>query len=336
MRPDLDFCSAPLYTSCLRGEEIHAELPALLSQRRLGFVHSIFENGINLAIGESEELVFIGTTKNGRLPFGIHMGVERVRRLRCSVRCGDPVIASTPDMLLFRHPSRPLVLDLSQAEPFQYHIEQEHYRSYRNLIHIDMMLHACRAWGVSTGLGVEWSRFLAEDYHPDEPQSITLRHMEQLMISLVCGEVQAIEEHLRFFLGRGQGLTPAGDDCLVGILAVQALTQAFHPALLSILHHIIEREEITTDVSKAYLRHALRGRFSDKVVKVLNAMMMEDALYFQAKLVQLLHSGHSSGIDTAFGIANSIMALRRYEHVRTSCDRIGRQRHFAASSRSDL
>ncbi|MCM3338943.1 DUF2877 domain-containing protein [Paenibacillus sp. MER TA 81-3] len=334
MRPSSDFCSAPLYTSCLMGEEMHAQLAALLSRRPIGRVHSIFENGINLAMGDA--LVFVGTTKNGRLPFGIHMGQESVRRLRFYVRRNDAVVAGTPDMIQFNHPTYPLTLDLSQAEPFHYGICAERYRMNRDLFHVCSFMETCLSWGVPTGLDVEWDRFLANDYMPDDPQYVTVQHAEQLLDALLSGEVRVIESHLRYFLGRGKGLTPSGDDFLVGLLAVHTLTQAFHPAFLTTLRHIVEREDITTDVSKAYLLHALHGRFSDKVTHVLNAMFTEDTSHFQAKLAQLLHTGHSSGIDTAFGIANAIMALRRYEHVRTSCDCIGGQRHFAASSRSNL
>ncbi|MEC0180103.1 DUF2877 domain-containing protein [Paenibacillus peoriae] len=334
MRRSSDFCRASLYTSCLMGEEIHAELTAFLSRRPVGRVHSIFENGINLAMEDA--LIFIGTTKNGRVPFGIHMGQESVRRLRFYVKCNDEVVVRTPDMLQFYRPKYPMTLDLSQATPFHYEIRARHYCSFRDLFHVDTLVKTCLTWGVPTGLDVEWNRFLVKDYRPDDPQYTTIRHAEQLLDALLSGEVRAIETPLRYFLGRGPGLTPSGDDFLIGLLAVHRLTGAFHPAFLTILHHILETEAITTDVSKAYLLHALHGRFSDKVTRVLNAMVMKDAAYFQTRLALLLQTGHSSGIDTVFGIANAIMALRRYEHVRTSCDCIGGQRHFAASPRSNL
>ncbi|ASR48835.1 hypothetical protein B4V02_20105 [Paenibacillus kribbensis] len=334
MRRSSDFCKASLYTSCLMGEEIHAQLTAFLSRRPIGRVHSIFENGINLAM--EDELIFVGTTKNGRVPFGIHMGQESVRRLRFYVRCNDEVVARTPDMLQFCHPQYPVTLDLSRATSFHYEIRAYHYSSFLDLFHVDTLMATCLTWGVPTGLDVEWNRFLANDYRPDDRQYATIQHAEQLLDALLSGEVRAIAAPLRYFLGRGPGLTPSGDDFLIGLLAVHRLTGAFHPAFLTILRHILETEAITTDVSKAYLLHALDGRFSDKVTRVLNAMVMRNVSYFQTRLLLLLQTGHSSGIDTVFGIANAIMALRRYKHVRTSCDCIGGQRHFAATPRSNL
>lgn len=334
MRRSSDFCRAPLYTSCLMGEEIHAGLTALLSRRPIGRVHSIFENGINLAMEDA--LIFVGTTKNGRVPFGIHMGQESVRRLRFYIKFNDEVVARTPDMLQFCHPQYPVTLDLSQATPFHYEIGACRYSSFLDLFHVDTFMKTCLTWGMTTGLDVEWDRFLASDYRPGDRQYATIRQTEQLLDALLSDEVQAIEAPLRYFLGRGPGLTPSGDDFLIGLLAVHRLTGAFNSAFVPILHHILETEAITTDVSKAYLLHALHGRFSDKITRVLNAMVMKDASYFQTRLSLLLQTGHSSGIDTAFGIANAIMALRRYKHVRTSCDCIGGQRHFAASPRSNL
>ncbi|MFL1674837.1 DUF2877 domain-containing protein [Paenibacillus dendritiformis] len=315
MRPSSDFCNTPQHTHCLKGEEMDAQLGALLAQRPAGRVHSIFENGINLAMGDA--LIFVGTTKNGRLPFGIHMGQDSVSRLRRHVRRDDTVVAGGADTLRFLHPGGPLTLDLAQAVPFQYEIRSERYHCFRDLFHVNEFLKTCLAWGVPTGLDVEWDRFLANEYRPDEPQYAVVRQAEQLLDGLLSGEVQAVEAPLRYFLGRGPGLTPSGDDFLVGVLAVHKLTGAFHPACVAVLRHMVEREAITTDVSRAYLLHALQGRFSDKVTRVMNAMVMEDmkdienAAPLNDILEQMLQTGHSSGIDTAFGIASAIMALRR-------------------------
>lgn len=300
---------------------MHAELPALLSRKRFGHVHSLFDNGINVAMGD--ELIFIGTTKNGRLPFGIHMGLDHVRKLRQSVSLHDIVVASMPDLLLFRHPRYPIALDLSRAAAFQYELQKGNYRNYRDLVHLDLMLHLCRHWSIPNGLHAD---LIAEQSQGDGTGELSeaTEHVERLLAASWYGNEEQIEKHVRYFLGRGQGLTPSGDDLLMGVLAVHTLTEAFHPLLFEVIHRILAAEEITTDVSKAYLQHALHGRFSDKVVTVLNAMIAGESSYFQAALIRLLQTGHSSGMDTAFGIANAVMALRRYKHVRTSCDCIGR------------
>ncbi|WCR24676.1 DUF2877 domain-containing protein [Paenibacillus thiaminolyticus] len=319
MRPSSDFCNTPQHTNCLKGEEMDAQLGALLAQRPTGRVHSIFENGINLAMGDA--LIFVGTTKNGRLPFGIHMGQDSVKRLRRHVRLEDTVVAEGVDTIRFLHPGGPLTLDLAQAVPFQYEIRSDRYHYFRDIFHVSEFLKTCLTWGVPTGLDVEWDRFLANEYRPDEPQYAVVRQAEQLLGGLLSGEVQAVEAPLRYFLGRGPGLTPSGDDFLVGVLAVHKLTGAFHPACVAVLRHMVEREAITTDVSRAYLLHALQGRFSDKVTRVMNAMVMEDmkeienAAPLNSNLEQMLETGHSSGIDTAFGIASAIMALRRNERI---------------------
>ncbi|WP_242069835.1 DUF2877 domain-containing protein [Paenibacillus dendritiformis] len=300
-----------------------ARLGALLARRPTGRVHSIFENGINLAMGDA--LIFVGTTKNGRQPFGIHMERESVNRLRRHVRLDDTVVTEGPDTIRFLHPAGPLTLDLAQAAPFLDEIRSDRYHRVRDRFHVNEFLKTCLAWGVPTGLGVEWDRFLANDYRPDEPQYAVVRQADQLLDALLTGEVEAAEGPLRYFLGRGPGLTPSGDDFLVGVLAVHKLTGAFHEACVAVLHHMVEREAITTDVSRAYLLHALHGRFSGKVTRVMNAMVMEDmgekegkeaiedAARLKADVEQMLQTGHSSGIDTAFGIASAIIALRRYE-----------------------
>jgi hypothetical protein len=104
----------------------------------------------------------------------------------------------------------------------------------------------------------------------------------------------------RALLGLGEGLTPAGDDCLVGAVAVLhavdagVLTQPGVAA--SIASDAAAR---TTTIAREFVLHALAGRFSEPVLAVLRARSRDEAGRAAA---QLAAAGGTSGADTLHGM----------------------------------
>ncbi len=111
---------------------------------------------------------------------------------------------------------------------------------------------------------------------------------------------QAVER----LLGRGPGLTPAGDDVLAGFLVgarafgldarrMRGATAALAPAR-------------TTALSAALLRHAGRGECIDEVAAVVAALT--DHGRPEPALGRLLAVGHTSGAALAVGLAEAAAA----------------------------
>lgn len=109
----------------------------------------------------------------------------------------------------------------------------------------------------------------------------------------------AFEEVISGLIGYGPGLTPSGDDFIVGFLAVDARVPFLSKKIISILEDGIKQKR-TTDVSIAYLKAALVGEFSTAVVEVIHALGDETCLF--KALNVLSKTGHSSGYDTIAGI----------------------------------
>lgn len=122
---------------------------------------------------------------------------------------------------------------------------------------------------------------------------------------LLAGRADAVTR----LLGRGPGLTPSGDDVLIGMLGV--LHRAGLPGrsadAVAALHRLLETSQLTTDVSIAYLRDACRGRLAGPLRRVLRATDADDAATFLATLRAV---GHTSGADTILGLAVAVEGLR--------------------------
>ena len=104
----------------------------------------------------------------------------------------------------------------------------------------------------------------------------------------------------RSLLGLGEGLTPAGDDCLVGALAVLHAVDASvltEPGVAAAI--AADAGARTTTIAREFVLHALAGRFSEPVLAVLRARSRDEADRAAARLAT---SGATSGADTLHGM----------------------------------
>ena len=102
-------------------------------------------------------------------------------------------------------------------------------------------------------------------------------------------------------LGLGEGLTPAGDDCLVGALAVlhaiDAGALAREPGPVAAIAAAAAAR--TTAIGREFVLHALAGRFSEPVLAVLRARSSLESARAAERLRGL---GATSGADTLAGM----------------------------------
>ncbi|WP_066067635.1 DUF2877 domain-containing protein [Neobacillus soli] len=291
--------------STLFGEEYSDLIPLLLCKKGNGHVHSIFKNGFNIKMDDS--LVFIGNKKNGLLPFGIHLLEEDTLRAVSVVNNGETVFWNAEtNSLEFRAMS----ISLDKGKSFKNELsplknnrvlEASFERLCSQLTTVDAL----------TGLDVDIKLFLNRFNDVGEKKWFASESYLVMLIEVVMSsDHYLIEKTLRFFLGRGKGLTPSGDDMIVGLLAFDATSHFISALFYKQLSELLESEPITTDVSREYLRYAIRHEFGSTVTELVNSLASGDNSTFNKAFQNLLEVGHSSGLDTLFGILIGMLAFK--------------------------
>jgi len=105
-------------------------------------------------------------------------------------------------------------------------------------------------------------------------------------------------------VGLGEGLTPSGDDCLVGLLAVLHVTGHL-PLLCSppVRAQFCQCVRLgTSQLSGEFVRCALDGHFAEPVVRLMRALCSLDNGAWPTPAAALAAVGHSSGVDAMVGI----------------------------------
>jgi hypothetical protein len=126
----------------------------------------------------------------------------------------------------------------------------------------------------------------------------------------LCGAPQAFTVAtlltlVRALVGLGEGLTPSGDDFLVGLLAVLHVT-GFLPcsADSSVHEQFCQCVRLgTTQLSGEFLRCAFAGHFAEPLAMLVRALWAPDTDAWPAHAATLAAVGHSSGVDAMVGIA---------------------------------
>ncbi len=133
--------------------------------------------------------------------------------------------------------------------------------------------------------------------------------------ALASGDRGDLDDAVRQVTGRGPGLTPAGDDVLVGILAVltaPGVAADWEPAAARLRAALAPALPTTTEISRALLGQASQGHVSRPVWELASTLLSggEAVASVQAR-ADVLATGATSGGDTCAGLVAACRLLSR-------------------------
>lgn len=265
---------------------------SLLSQLpetpRAGFVHSVFTHAVNLEWGEDGwiSLVIPPVELN---PYGILLPELP------SVRVSDLFTVSR-DGVVFQDGLVRIRLDeaavcdlrLLPVEDFS----EGALKNYRRML--------CTMLNTSNVPPSLLNRLLGIDGGEGNP---LLEHGSEIVASaLASRHCAGVAQHLLCIVGLGEGLTPAGDDFLAGVLAGSTGFGGQDRMRKFLVEEIPKRARgRTTTISQRMLTAACNGEFSEPVIRVVRTFALEQRSVRRA-MRNILHMGSTSGADTLAGI----------------------------------
>jgi hypothetical protein len=314
-------------------------------------VHSVFQRCVNLRVdGEILSLLAANQASTGLNLTPNSLGVRTEQDLRqLGWTAGDAlaVASSSPRDLRLSSSSAAVALNLSASTEWSPLLEPvrpqaapvERERRMRRALHTalsadssdgfapillalahtappadGLQLPAALAWPATADPA--WPLLARSAY----PRILSL--VQQLSLSAVGrADVAAACESARSLVGLGAGLTPSGDDFLVGFLA--GAVASGHDAASALSSELARAATLaqTTDVAASFLRHAARNEFSASVQGVARALLLQQqdvenqaarpGAKFSAverETGRLLSFGATSGADCLLGVLSGVSA----------------------------
>ena len=246
-----------------------------------GSVHSVFPRAVNCIVGGEPWVVLDAAAPDA--PYGLRLE-GAIMPGQLGVGPGDPVCSRAGYLAL-----GPAVLDCRSASRWAPEPLEALNRGWAGRLAQVGRQAGATAWAGSADLAAALVDALLDRSHP-----------------------QALQAAIDSTVGRGPGLTPAGDDVLVGLFAGLSLGGAsddhyagdgrrvFHSRLAGAWAATPSR---TNDISDSILDQACAGWFGAALHGLLRAVTRSDAEAVRRAVSALLAVGASSGADTCVGVA---------------------------------
>ncbi|WP_083425100.1 DUF2877 domain-containing protein [Enterocloster citroniae] len=237
-------------------------------------VHSVYSSGFNLRAGRY--LCFVGNKNNEQLPFGVILPLYDYQALLASgLERGNAMAWDKSSRCLI---SSNGLIRLGQGIVYDSRVVS------CNLSHS----------GIRTAVSILEPYGICSD---NARTDFTL----PLFRAIRDRNRNRIREGVRYYLGRGRGLTPSGDDMLLGMLFINMACGKGECVLQEEVAAQL-REGITTDISLSNLHAALEGLYCGSLLRFLDAVRCNHREDMHRAALAIHQFGHSSGDDMLFGI----------------------------------
>lgn len=144
---------------------------------------------------------------------------------------------------------------------------------------------------------------------------LTVRlHGPRLRLARACraGHVLRAAALARGLIGLGPGLTPSGDDFLVGLCAGLAATAGNRRLRARLATTLVQQQSRTTTLSAQQLRLAAAGMFNEDVLRARDALLAcASRARLREALATLRAAGATSGAAACDGLLAGLAAQRR-------------------------
>lgn len=262
-----------------------SSLPQILARSRNGKIHSLFNQSFN--IGFEEDLVHVGRAGGQLSSFGMLLSYTEMDAILPNLAAGDLVKVQGTMLMLYATYGPVIQLDTARLQV------------------VDLALRPVMLTPQRLALVRE-----ALEQAEDEAQlGLALGEQDwQHLNALVREDVrsEAFQQAARYLVGRGKGLTPSGDDILLGFFLVLKLFGQESGLTGALLEFATQS---TTSISVAYLKSLMTGYVSEYFLSFCQAAALEDLDGLRSAIEKIKTIGSTSGYDSLMGMSLGIRKL---------------------------
>jgi hypothetical protein len=275
---------------------------ARVPRRARAQVHSVFPHACNIET-ESGELVTLLAPGSGNLPHGIRCALP-FAALSPRLRQGQ---TATLEGATLRVPAAGLVVDLSCAAVWNGTVAAA-LPGVRGAEPQGALRELCETLREhAPDQGVASALFSSGSPHSTLARALVARLAQTLPILARATETcdaDAVVSALGALVGLGAGLTPAGDDFIVGYLAALWSRSHREPGIGTLLRALVvpvgQLSLHTNAISRQMLLDSLRGHFAQRLTAVVRCVCGGGDV--AGASMRALQVGHSSGADVLCGL----------------------------------
>lgn len=264
----------------IKGGAISSLLLPLIQKIETGQVHSLFNQGINIEFDDTH--VFLSSMNNPLSAFGINISSDMLDYVKSIVALGNLVVKKQHALVIY-----------GESDIIAIH--------YNNLRVMDLSfpsVNCKKSEVIDTCLYKLLNKSKLIEHIGLYIDAEMVKKTEQL-IHLPKRDKEKPMALIEYFLGRGLGLTPSGDDLLMGYTMALMVFSVNQNWLDCLAYQVSENK--TTYISTAYFHALLHDHLSENFIKLIKMLDVTDTGTIETVLEKIKQYGHTSGYDTLYG-----------------------------------
>jgi hypothetical protein len=264
-------------------------------------IHSVFDTAANLCLVDADRLVTLLVSDHYDLPQGI-----RIAQKPASLQSLTVGLLAVCRAGVLRFESSPLTIDLRNAPVWKCQISN---------LNVGMQSPSAeRSWSdvwqmLNAQQKLNKAEVVADDLFQLKAGSLLSQKISRPVMQLTSStgqfDIESSIQAAEKMIGLGPGVTPAGDDLLIGFLAGLWSTSGVDQSRLFFIQsfgdRLMELAEQTNLISRTYLYHAIHGQFSSSLSNLADSIALGSE---NIKVIAeaAMRVGHSSGMDSVTGM----------------------------------
>lgn len=273
-------------TQELKSGLISSGLVQTSSSKAFGQILNLFDHSFNIAF--EEELLNVASSRLDCSSFGLVLPETDFENLRAALLIGDRVKRQADRLTIYS----------SLGDVFEIVLSR--------LKQIDLRLTSVQA---DPELLAIIMKTLDEFSIRDNAGLVLDEHTQKVLDTLTTPFLppKEFERTANFLIGRGRGLTPSGDDILLGYLLTFML---FGWPTYDDLFESSTLLNKTTLVSANYLRMLNQGMVSETLQRFGKAVQYRNIQHLRLSISRMTEIGATSGYDTLMGVQLALKRIR--------------------------
>ncbi|MBI0577455.1 DUF2877 domain-containing protein [Neobacillus cucumis] len=258
-----------------------------------GFVHSTFNRTFNIFCQENSELYTIACGQMDNGPNTIVIEADSFEKLNLEV---NDIVYSNHHILYI---GDKMAITLERVENWESILPTYPEDLNRLKINLNKMKSYIDIHGKSGGI----KKALSQTPFEKEMSNLLEKRTNLLFSELLKNRMSAALQHAVSLIGLGPGLTPSGDDFLVGLFTILNMRHSPFISDHFFCEEVVKKaKDLTNDISFMALKKASAGQVRESIIVLVNSLINGKENELILALKNVLNIGSSSGTDIALGL----------------------------------
>lgn len=259
-----------------------------------GFVHSTFNRTINIQCLDRGDLYTIACKGIDNAPNTLIIDLEHFEE--ADIRVND-IVSSDHSVLSI---ANKMSITMNGVKKWNCKLPKYPSEADVLIMNVSTMKQYIKLHGNNSRI----ERAFKSDNPFDDEMSRMLHERTQLLVSeLQNKRISTAITHATSLIGLGPGLTPAGDDFLVGLFTVMGIENHQYFSHQSFCEEVVlQAKALTNDISYMALAKAAVGQVRESISDLMEALFRGSEEELLMALRRVLAIGSTSGTDIALGI----------------------------------